>query len=100
MDRKIKREQERIGPQDHSGLSEADEKQVETLTQQIQELQQKAEALGEEGEVDAAQEAFSQAETMKEKKNAIVEQAKTSAKRLYVCEVSDLFTQISMVSSG
>ena len=82
MDRKIKREVERIGPQDHTGLSEEHEKQVSSLRMapktpnadsyprdilqctaldaQIKELQQRAEQLGEDGEVDKAQEAFSQ----------------------------------------
>jgi len=90
MDRKIKREVERIGPQDHTGLSEEHEKQCTALDAQIKELQQRAEQLGEDGEVDKAQEAFSQAETMKQKKNLIVEAAKASAKRLFVCEISGL----------
>jgi len=69
-------------------LSPEVQKQVGEIDQAVKDLQQKAEELGEQGDVDGSLNCIAEADTLKGKRDEVVEENKPKAHRGLVCDVT------------
>lgn len=86
IERKILQNKQKVS--DEEVLGPEVQKQVAEIDQAVIDLQQKAEELGEQGDVDGALNCIAEADTLKGKREEVVEENKPKARRGLVCDVT------------